>query len=76
MDERLLHLRDIAAEETRAAAAARRVQEVRLAQETRLEEHQRKVKEITTVCVHHFNIPTSSYPSDKQHPPNSPPHPP
>ena len=51
MDERLLRLRDTAAEETRAAVAARRVQEVRLAQETRLEEHQRKVKEITTVCT-------------------------
>lgn len=61
MDERLLHLRDIAAEETRAAAAARRVQEVRLAQETRLEEHQRKVKEITTVCMH-WRYTISIYP--------------
>ena len=49
MDERLLRLRDTAAEETRAATAARRVHEARLARETRLEEHQRKVKEITTV---------------------------
>lgn len=60
MDARLLRLRDTAAQETRAAAAARRVQEARVAREVRIEEHQRKVKEITAaimdvvaVCAEH-----------------------
>ena len=60
MDERLLRLRDVATEEARATVAARRVQGARIARETRLDEHQRKVKEITTVCP--LNTP-SQYPS-------------